>query len=225
VVGRGKKTVLLLAGLAGDEPGGETLLEALRDRLTANPGAIQGVTMVIVPACNPDALEKETRLNANGKDINVNFPSQDRESKGKGLGLDDRRALLEPETMAVLETIEEYAPDLVISLHSSGGCIDHEGPEGLKFATLFSRSSGLPVRGKGSRSGSLGAFLALQEDVSYFRIELEYRHKRGVMPSAERHRFMDAFMDLFQLLALDPDTEILDEVIPQSMNEHHEEES
>jgi hypothetical protein len=212
VIGRGEKTVVLLGGLAGDETGGETLLNALKDTLSANPGQAGGVTLVVLPACNPDALEKETRLNANGVDLNLNFPSLDWDSgvsNGKRVEPRGPGACSEPETMAVLEAIVQYSPELVVSIHSCGACIDYEGPEGMRFASVFSKGSNLPVRRKGVWPGSLGACLAMEQEESYLRIELEYRHKRKVMPSAEKARFINAFMDLFRELASEKDPEAL----------------
>jgi predicted deacylase len=77
VHGQGDLTVMLLAGIHGDEECGTPRLLRLHAELTrvAEAELLMGRTLVIVPRVNPDGLLAEQRHNANGVDLNRNFQS------------------------------------------------------------------------------------------------------------------------------------------------------
>ena len=65
----GKRRVLLVATMHGDEGRPRLILQALRDGR-----AIRGIDLWVVPTYNPDGLARGTRKNAHGVDLNRNFP-------------------------------------------------------------------------------------------------------------------------------------------------------
>ena len=74
--------VKYVGNMHGNEPVGRELLIALVEYLANNYGVEDRVTRLldtteihIVPTLNPDGFGSSQRLNANGKDLNRDFPS------------------------------------------------------------------------------------------------------------------------------------------------------
>ena len=114
--------LLIHAGIHGEE--GETtvaLSRALRNLTEPSPHC------AVVLAANPDGLVRGTRGNANGVDLNRNFPTRDW-APGDVMHrstLDAPREVVlsagsapgsEPETRALIALIEELQPEVVVAL-------------------------------------------------------------------------------------------------------------
>lgn len=203
VIGEGACTVLMLGGIHGDEPGGETLLYELRDRISTNPGRVSQYRIVIIPAMNPDGLETEKPLNANGVDLGRNFPAF---NWGHGRRPSDPDVLgtsagSEPETQAIMKAIKDYPPDWVITIQSSRSCIDYGGPlpESVNLAYALSRESDLAVNNLEAETGSIDILAGTDMGLPFLRMELEYKHKRGVIPPFENKRFTEALIRFLEL--------------------------
>jgi protein MpaA len=74
--GSGPWRVLIIGGIHGSEHGGPVARKFI-EYLEEHPSAVPGGTFLqLVPGANPDGEAAKTRGNANGVDINRNFPSQ-----------------------------------------------------------------------------------------------------------------------------------------------------
>lgn len=137
--------LMLLAGQHGEEPDCTVILSrALRALIEP----AQHVATVL--ALNPDGLQRGTRGNANGVDLNRNFPTIDWSADATNYRWnhdaeppDDRIALSpgtspgsEPETHALIDLIKKLRPKQIVSLHGPLACIDDPGqtPFGLWLA-------------------------------------------------------------------------------------------
>ncbi|NQZ02597.1 MAG: succinylglutamate desuccinylase/aspartoacylase family protein [Bdellovibrionales bacterium] len=132
----------------------------------------------IVPVLNPDGYDKKTRTNAAGVDVNRNYPSKDwdefalkwwKEKKKE----DPRRypgpkAASEPETICSMDHIEEFKPDMIISIHTPLGLLDFDGPK-----VNFPQFSKLPWISLGTYPGSLGRYMWHDNKVPVLTIELK----------------------------------------------------
>jgi protein MpaA len=179
--GEGPRHVIVLGGIHGDETGGE-VARALLEYLERHPEVLPKDTVVeVIPVANPDGQAAGTRGNANGVDLNRNFPSRNW-SADLGSGDSPAQGLTggettgsEPETKALLACLAEGC-DLVVSLHSYGGLIDFDGPGSEEIAEGMSDICGLPVRHMVHQqyvTGSLGIFVPERYGAPVITVELD----------------------------------------------------
>ena len=165
--------VLVLATIHGDEGASGTLawdwVERLRD---LDPRS----QWRILPVLNPDGLAKKTRTNANGVDLNRNFPTEDwfdkaqefwRERGARARRFPGNAGGSEPETRCIVDHIEDFSPDFIISIHTPYGVLDFDGPDVVKPKSI------LPWRRLGHMPGSLGRFMWKDKKVPVLTIELD----------------------------------------------------
>jgi murein peptide amidase A len=176
-VGRGPRRVLWVGGIHGDEREGEVATEELPEAFLDEPGAAERVTLHILEDANPDGSAMKVRGNANGVDLNRNYPSQNFKADRRNGG----RPLSQPEARALHDLILSIEPHLVIVAHAWRGdhFINFDGP-GEELAELFSKHSGFPVRTSesiGPTPGSLGSWAG--KDLGIPILTLEYRRGRN----------------------------------------------
>ena len=132
-----------------------------------------------IPALNPDGLmaRPAKRVNANGVDLNRNFPTpnwkrdakvywEDRTKK------DPRRwpgpaPLSEPESKYLHDEMERFKPDLIVSIHAPYGMLDFDGP-----SVPPARLGRLYLDQIGIFPGSLGNFGGIHKGMPVVTIEL-----------------------------------------------------
>jgi len=139
--GRPRRSVLVVGSIAGDEPGGIAVT-----RLLASDAAIVGVTLWLIPDMNPDGAVRGTRGNADGVDLNRDFPFRWRRLGGPGSRFyPGPRASSEPETRAIEAFIRRVRPGLSIWLHQPYRLIDDS--EGPRWAERYlARATELPLK-------------------------------------------------------------------------------
>jgi murein peptide amidase A len=106
----GRRRVLLISTMHGDEGKPRQILGALRD---GRP--IRGIDLWVVPVYNPDGLASGTRKNAHGVDLNRNFPYRWADLDGSYES--GQRAGSEPETQAMMAFLRQVRPARIISFH------------------------------------------------------------------------------------------------------------
>lgn len=193
--------ILLLGGIHGDELTASAIVFQWMQWMSG-PLA-QGFHWNIVPVLNPDGLlaPKPKRVNANGVDLNRNFPTPGWRQEAprywaKATGSDPRRypgsaPLSEPETRWVNEEIERFQPQVIISVHAPFGVLDFDGPATppRRFGQLFFNRVGV-------YPGSLGNYSGLHKNVPVITIELP---NAQAMPSeAEMRRIWQDMLSWIQ---------------------------
>jgi murein peptide amidase A len=157
ILGNGHEVIMFIAAIHGNEPAGTPLLEKLGQYLKENTKLLKDRTVIIVPTVNPDGLASYSRSNANGIDLNRNFPARNRINDANF----GNESLSEPESRTVNELIEKYKPNRIVSCHQpekvGTGWIDFDGP-GEDLAKRFSQYCILPLRKFGALPGSLGSY-------------------------------------------------------------------
>lgn len=139
--GRARLSMLVVGSIAGDEPGGIAVAETL-----ASEAAVPGMRLWLVPDLNPDGAVRGTRENADGVDLNRNFPFRWRRLGRPGSRYySGRQASSEPESRAIEMLIRRTRPQLAIWLHQPYGLIDDsEGPR--RAERILARALRLPLR-------------------------------------------------------------------------------
>ncbi|OQP34809.1 MULTISPECIES: murein tripeptide amidase MpaA [Pantoea] len=141
---------LILAGTHGDENAAVATLSAamrtLPDRLRRHH---------VVLAVNPDGCQLGLRANANGVDLNRNFPAanwQSGETVYRWNSVAEARDVLlstgerpgsEPETQALCQLIHELKPRWVVSWHEPLACIDD--PRSSELGHWLAQQTALPL--------------------------------------------------------------------------------
>ena len=172
--GRGDSTVLVLGSMHGDEAAGGTVVVRLAEAFAAGASDPVQRRIVFVPVVNPDGVERGTRWNAHGVDINRNFPTANWENgERKGIARHGTEPASEPETKLVMSLIDRFKPCLIITLHAALHVVNYDGP-GKEIAERIGALNGYPVSGSIGypTPGSLGTYAGLERQIPIITLEL-----------------------------------------------------
>jgi protein MpaA len=123
---------------------------------------------VLLAVANPDGVAHRSRFNANGVDLNRNFPAANRVNERKT----GPSALSEPEARVIKQLIDQYSPDRIVSIHQPLACIDYDGP-GVDIAARMTFYCDLPVKKLGARPGSLGSYAGVDLKIPIITLEMK----------------------------------------------------
>lgn len=165
--GNGDDISLVFGAIHGDEPASNALALGLKYWLEDQEILPPEISIVIVPALNPDGLAANTRGNVNGVDLNRNFPARNRKNNERY----GHKPLSEPESKALYDLMKRYPPNRIISIHQPLACIDYDGPA-LKMAESMAAVCDLPVRKLGARPGSFGSYAGVDRGIPTVTLEL-----------------------------------------------------
>ena len=185
------KTVLIIGVVHGEEPQGKFLIENyLKQETPAGQNRL-----LFIPCLNPDGFETNKRQNANGIDLNRNFPTKNRgrvNTKEVNAGVNGGKCegivnvsdnseyfggntpASEIETKFVIEILEEFSPDIIITLHSPFRLVNYDGPAqkiAQKIADILdyplTDDIGYPTL------GSLGTYAGVERNIPIITIEFD----------------------------------------------------
>lgn len=147
------RTVLVVGCIHGNESAGIAIARRLLTATTP-PGGV----LWVVPNLNPDGVAADTRQNADGVDLNRNFPWRWRALGIRGdLQYAGQRPLSEPETRAAYRLISRVRPQITIWFHQPQALVDLSGGNAgieRRFASLV----GLPAERLTRYSGSVASW-------------------------------------------------------------------
>lgn len=165
--------ILILGGVHGDEGAAAEFADSLVSFLRGRDAEVSGRDLFILPLLNPDGLAAKTRQNANGVDLNRNWPSRDfgpdnfteRQFGGK-------TPLSEPETKALSALMEQLNPGLLVILHTPLNCINYDGPA-EELAAKLAKDLELPLRSDIGypTPGSLGTYYGKERGLPVITLE------------------------------------------------------
>ena len=137
----GGTAVLVIGVIHGDEDAGAAIVAEL-----STAEVPDGIELWLVPSMNPDGQAMQLRHNANGVDLNRNFPVDwgpiadhgDWQYAGPS-------AASEPETQAMLELTELVRPDLTLWYHQDLFRINPAGGREGEVRARYAELTGLPM--------------------------------------------------------------------------------
>ncbi|MEB3245460.1 MAG: M14 family zinc carboxypeptidase [Vampirovibrionales bacterium] len=173
--------VLYIGAFHGDEAISARLLEQFLAECQKNPGQMPKLTgpIGILPMLNPDGVAANTRTNANGVDLNRNWPTQNWRQNHEQPGsayYGGAQPASEPETQALLACIEQLKPQIIVSIHSPYRVINYDGPapQTLALAEAMAACNGYPVTASIGypTPGSFGTWAGLEQQIPTLTLEL-----------------------------------------------------
>jgi len=182
---RPQAKILMLGGIHGDEYSSVTIMFKWMKILDKYHSGL--FHWKVIPLVNPDGLlqKKSQRVNANGVDLNRNFPNNGSPHASleywKNKAYSDARRYpgpspsSEPETKWLVELIKKFKPDAIVAVHAPFGIVDYDGPPKAP-----SHLGPLYLKLLGTYPGSLGNYAGLQQKIPVVTVELPYA---GIMPS------------------------------------------
>lgn len=190
---KSKVNTFIFCGIHGDElPSTYLCVHLVRDIIFDNPKKYANSNIIVAPLVNPDSFFFETpsRLNANGVDLNRNFPTKDwdelahklwthryKKSKRRYPG---PKAASEIETQFLVDIIKRFNPSQIVSVHGPYGFWDYDYDHKQKdwnsvkkrAYKLGRMSRHFPVRDFRVFPGSLGNYAGNDLKIPTYTLEL-----------------------------------------------------
>lgn len=200
-----KETTLILCGVHGDEITPIKFCFDILDHINtlSKRGGddhtvvdLKNRLVLVAPVVNPDSFFKKwpSRTNANGVDVNRNFPTRDFKTRAmklwKGRYKKDKRrypgvtAMSEPETLFQVNLLKRYKPDKIISVHAPLTMLDYDGPADRHAGGVVGSSANqlliqMSEQAKGYKiknypffPGSLGNYAGNERNIPTYTLEL-----------------------------------------------------
>ena len=158
---------LVIGVFHGDEPQGKFLIE---EYIKQNPQS----SLLFIPCLNPDGLQLNQRTNSNGVDLNRNFPTKNWVLGEKDQFFGGHEPASEIETQFLIDTINEFIPDIILTLHAPYKVVNYDGPakdlaEGISQIINYpvEENIGYPA------PGSFGAYAGIEPNIKTITLELD----------------------------------------------------
>jgi murein peptide amidase A len=136
-----RRSVLVVGCIHGNETAGVAVARALTRTVP-----VAGVDLWVVPDLNPDGVAAGTRQNADGVDLNRNFPWRWRPLGPRGTPqYAGPRPLSEPESRIAHRLILRLRPAVTIWFHQPLALVDESGGS-VAIERRFARVAHLPLR-------------------------------------------------------------------------------
>ncbi len=164
--GESAKKVLVIGVFHGDEPQGKFLIE---NYLAENESRL-----LFIPCLNPDGLTANIRTNSNGVDLNRNFPTKNWQHTERNEFFGGESAGSEIETKFLVNIIDKYKPELILTLHAPFKVVNFDGDAQMiceKISEIINYpvepSIGYPT------PGSFGTYAGIEKKIPTITLELD----------------------------------------------------
>lgn len=158
---------LVIGVFHGDEPQGKFLIE---EYIKQNPQS----SLLFIHCLNPDGLQLNQRTNSNGVDLNRNFPTKNWVLGEKDQFFGGQEPASEIETQFLIDTINEFMPDIILTLHAPYKVVNYDGPakdlaEGISQIINYpvEENIGYPT------PGSFGTYAGIERNIKTITLELD----------------------------------------------------
>jgi protein MpaA len=135
---------------------------------------------LFIPCLNPDGMQLGQRTNANGVDLNRNFPTKNwgEDTSQAGNNPTDYYGGTSPaseiETKFLIDVIEKYNPKTILTLHAPYKVVNYDGPA-KELAQKISKIIGYPTEGSIGypTPGSFGTWAGVERQIPTITLELD----------------------------------------------------
>lgn len=165
-------SVLVIGVFHGDEPQGDPII---RKYAKQNPNT----NLLFIPCLNEYGMKVNKRTNANGVDLNRNFPTKNWGSAQSTDFFAGNAPASEAETRLVIDLVEKYSPKLILTLHAPYRVVNFDGPA-EKIANKIAEIIGYPVEASIGypTPGSFGTWAGIERNIPIITLELD--EKEGI---------------------------------------------
>lgn len=182
--GTGQKKILFFGSIHGSESNTKTTMTKWIDELEINSSRIPAdKTIIVIPTINPDGIANKTRFNANGVDLNRNFPAADW-VQGTYLGTNfyplggGLTPFSEQESVLLKNFIISESPYISLSYHSSAGyVVPSNTSRGIELGQIYSQYSKYKYISPGTQDAFsydiTGTFEGWAEEQGYSSLVIE----------------------------------------------------
>lgn len=156
-------SVIVIGCFHGDEPQGEYLINAY---LKVNPKS----NLLMLPRLN----SCDTRVNKNGVDLNRNFPTKNWELSEKNEYFGGCSPASEEETKFIIDTVERYEPQIILTLHAPYKVVNFDGPK-TEIIEKISKIMNYPIEESIGypTPGSFGTWAGVERNILTVTLELD----------------------------------------------------
>lgn len=180
------KISLVIGVFHGDEPQGKFLIEEYLKKCSMLPTSKSPIArrgLLFIPCLNPDGMQLGQRTNANGVDLNRNFPTKNwGKNQGDNATCNDSNSAYyggksggsEVETQFLIDTINEFKPDKILTLHAPYKVVNYDGPA-QEWAEQISKIINYPVEASIGypTPGSFGTYAGVEKQIQTITLELD----------------------------------------------------
>lgn len=178
---------LVIGVFHGDEPQGKFLIEEYLKKCSANNFTLQSPIarrgLLFIPCLNPDGMQLGQRTNANGVDLNRNFPTKNwGKNQGDNATCNDSNSAYyggtsggsELEIQFLIDTINEFKPNKILTLHAPYKVVNYDGPA-QEWAEQISKIINYPVEASIGypTPGSFGTYAGVEKQIQTITLELD----------------------------------------------------
>ncbi len=179
--GSGDEITIIFGCFHGDELGSAKMVMKLANYLYDIGYTSDSSKVILIPVVNPDGLIRGQRTNANGIDLNRNFPTKDwRQSFKSGRYFPGIKPSSEIETRTIIDLIKTLRPAKIISIHSPLKTLNYDGPA-LELANEMAGYIDYPVQSYigYETPGSFGTYAGKEKNIAVISYELSHASLRA----------------------------------------------
>ena len=167
---KNSKNILIIGVFHGEEPQGEYLINKYLEDFSNN----NKNNLYFIPCLNPDGKSVNKRQNSNGIDLNRNFPTKNWRRIEKVEYFGGTMAGSEIETKFMIEVLNDYKFDAILSIHAPFKIVNYDGPA-QDFAKKISELTGYKVQADIGypTPGSFGNYAGVERNIPTITLELD----------------------------------------------------
>jgi murein peptide amidase A len=209
-----KNCILFLGGVHGDELPTVYVLLRFVNYIKDNPDLFKDKCIIVAPLINPDGFfsKQPLRVNANGVDINRNFPTNDwhdsawrqweKKFHRNMRYYPGKKPASEQETLFQIALIKRFKPQKILTMHSPLGFYDFDGPSSdldsfERWLEKVSKETKHPLKKFGYFPGSLGNYAGHERNI--FILTLELPSSEPARGAEFFNKFQPAIVKFFNL--------------------------